>query len=196
MTGLPRRASALLAGGLLVLLSTVLAALPAQAHDRLESSSPADGAVVGVAPASVVLTFDAPVIALGSKVVVTGPDGTVVSTGEPQFLDTTVTQRLAGDPAAGQYRVEWRVTSSDGHPVSGTFAYTASAPAAGPPTPSSTSASSSAPAPSGPAAVSSPEAAPVVASSPGAPGWPLAVGAVAALVVVAAAAAVVVRRRR
>lgn len=195
------RALALLAGALLVLLP----ALPAQAHDRLEASSPADGSTVPTAPSAVVLTFNAPAIALGSKVVVTGPDGAVVSEGDAQFVDTAVTQQLAGDLPAGQYRVEWRVTSSDGHPVSGTFAYTASAPAAGSTTaspsgtPSATESSTpSAPGSATPSEAASSPAGPVAdpsSSSSGAPAWLVAGGAVVALAVVAAVAAAVLRRR-
>lgn len=196
MSRLSRRALALLAGALLVLVP----ALPAQAHDRLEASSPADGSAVQAAPTSVVLTFSAPAIALGSEVVVTGPDGRVVSVGDAQFVDSTVTQPLAGELPAGQYRVDWRVTSSDGHPVSGTFGYTASAAAAG-----------SAPAATSPSAApsSAPPSAGVPSSTPGVPsdasaaassgsgssGWGVALGAVALLAVVAAVAAVVLRRR-
>ena len=49
---------------------------------------------------------------------------------------TTVTQPLAGGLPAGAYTVEWRVTSADGHPLSGTFGFTvaqgaATQPAAG-----------------------------------------------------------------
>lgn len=192
-----RRVLALLAGALLVLLP----ALPAQAHDRLSTTAPADGATVAAAPTSVVLTFEEPAVALGSKVLVTGPGGAVVSTGDPQFVDDTVTQQLTGDLPAGTYRVEWRVTSDDGHPVSGTFTYTASGPAAAtatspstspPANPSTSPSTSDAPAPTSTPVDSSA----VSASSSGTPGWLVVVGAVVVLALLAAVAAAVLRRRR
>ena len=67
-------------------------------------------------PSSVVLTFDEPAIAIGTKLVVTGPTGPV-QTGAPQLVDNTVTQNLQPGAPAGAYTVEWRITSTDGHPI-------------------------------------------------------------------------------
>lgn len=119
-----RRAAALLAAGLLAPVLPVLTAGPAAAHDRLESTDPADGSTVDVAPDAVVLTMSSAPLALGTQVQVTGPAG-VVSTGDPQIVDETVTQPLGESRAAGRYEVQWRVTSSDGHPVSGSYTFTA-----------------------------------------------------------------------
>jgi methionine-rich copper-binding protein CopC len=96
----------------------------AQAHDSLASSSPADGATVGTAPAAVTLVFAEAPEALGTQVSVTGPDGTSATDGDPTLSDTTVTQPLADELPAGAYAVEWQVTSDDGHPVSGSFGFT------------------------------------------------------------------------
>ena len=52
----------------------------------------------------------------------TGPAGPV-SDGQPQLVDAEVRQPVRAGPA-GRYTVLWRVTSADGHPVSGTFAFT------------------------------------------------------------------------
>jgi len=123
-----RRRTAPAAGlvvGLLLALG-VVAAPAAQAHDELVSVDPADGSTVDVAPERVTLTFDEPAVALGTVIEVTGPDGSVVSTGDAQLVDSTVSQALVGDLPAGEYSVTWRVTSQDGHAVSGTFGFTAS----------------------------------------------------------------------
>ncbi|WP_432513547.1 copper resistance CopC family protein [Kineococcus sp. SYSU DK001] len=138
-----------LAGGLLTLGAPLLTATPAAAHDRLQSTDPADGAVVEVAPEQVVLTMSATPVALGTQVQVTGPDGSVVSAGDPRIVDTAITTTLTGDRPAGTYEVQWRVTSSDGHPISGGFSFTASAAAT----------------PSAPAATASPEGTPSQAPS-------------------------------
>ncbi len=117
------RAAAVLAG---VVVSFALVGGPAAAHDDLIGTDPADGATVGTAPDRVTLTFTQPALELGTQVLVTGPDGSTVSDG-PVLLDgTTVAQRLLAMRPAGAYRVDWRVTSEDGHPVSGTFTFTAS----------------------------------------------------------------------
>ena len=122
----------------------VLGAGPAAAHNTLRSTNPADGSSLDTAPASVVLTFDEPAIALGTQVVVTGPSG-AVSSGAPRLVDASVTQDLQPGAPAGRYTVEWRVTSDDGHPVTGTFAFTTRAAAAGTP-PAATPAPSAPPA--------------------------------------------------
>lgn len=126
----PAPATALVA--LLAALATTFAALlltagPAAAHNALRSSDPADGATVDTAPAQVTLTFDQSALELGTEVVVTAADGTPVSAGAAQLSGTSVVQPLAEDRPAGAYRVDWRVTSSDGHPISGSFGFTATA---------------------------------------------------------------------
>ncbi|MCC2314110.1 copper resistance CopC family protein [Cellulomonas xiejunii] len=119
-----RRSGALAA---LVLLVAVLAAPPAAAHNSLRATDPADGATVETAPAQVTLTFDQPALELGSQVVVTGPDGAVVSDGPVQLLDVSVVQPLVTTLPAGAYTVDWRVTSADGHPLTGSLTFTATA---------------------------------------------------------------------
>ena len=170
-----RRVGAALAslGGAVVLCS--LAAPTAYAHDVLIASAPANRSTVARTPEAVLLTFDQPAIAMGTQVVVNGPAGPV-SDGAPQLVDNTVTQQLVGGAPAGAYTVEWRVTSADGHPVSGTFSFTATAAGAARPE------ASSAPAPAAP-----------VTSAPGAPSW---VWLVLVIAVVATAAGAVWSRRR
>ena len=117
-------------GGLLLLAGT---ATPAAAHNSLIRTSPADGTTVPRTPSELVLTFNEPGIALGTSIVVTGPTGPV-TVGGARLVDTTVRQTLAGGAPAGRYEVVWRVTSDDGHPVTGRYAFTSSAAgAAGPP---------------------------------------------------------------
>ena len=106
----------------------------AWAHNALLGTTPSDGAQVTVAPARVVLTFNEPAINTGTKVLVTGPDGPVTE-GDPRLIDNTVQQDLKPGLPAGEYVVEWRVTSADGHPINGSFSFeatTGSATGAGP----------------------------------------------------------------
>ena len=109
----------------IVLLGLVSGATAASAHNSLASTDPADGTTVAVAPAAVTLTFDEPAQALGSQIRVTGPDGAVVSTGDVVLSGSTVAEHLVDVRPAGTYTVAWRITSTDGHPVSGSFSFTA-----------------------------------------------------------------------
>jgi methionine-rich copper-binding protein CopC len=150
----------------------------ASAHDALVATSPADGSTVGAAPGQVTLTFDQPALALGSTVLVTGPDGPVTS-GRTRVTDDRVTQAVQPGAPAGRYTVTWRVTSVDGHPVSGSFGFTATTAAPG-------TRPRAAPSTAGTTAAAPPADA-VVAW------WVWLAGAV---VVVAAAAAALTRRRQ
>ncbi|GAA2497897.1 copper resistance CopC family protein [Terrabacter carboxydivorans] len=112
-----RLASALLAFGLLVALPTT-----AFAHDVLERTDPADGTSVTKLPESVVLTFSEAPLTIGAQVVVTGPKG-AASSGAPTITGRDVTQAIAPDSPGGDYTVSYRITSDDGHPVTGTFSF-------------------------------------------------------------------------
>ena len=128
---------------LLLALGGVLAsATSAAAHDKLESSTPKRGANLATPPATVMLTFNNPVFKLGSRIRVVGPAGDV-AVGQPTFGDQVVRQPIRPDAPAGDYTVEWQVTSSDGHPIAGTFPFSvqnagAAAPTTAPATPSAT----------------------------------------------------------
>jgi methionine-rich copper-binding protein CopC len=124
------RALAVLAALLLALAALLVAAPHASAHNTLVGTDPADGATVATPPTHITLTFDQPAQALGTEIVVLGPDGATVSTGAAELVDSTVAQALAADLPAGAYTVQWRVTSADGHPLSGELAFTATAGAA------------------------------------------------------------------
>jgi copper resistance protein C len=121
----PRRGLALLATTLLSGVLVLAGASAAQAHDTLVGTDPADGSTVAEVPDHVTLTFGEPAQALGTEVVVHGPNGEALSVGPAQLAGNAVTQDVAPVRPAGVYTVEWRVTSQDGHPVSGTFTFTA-----------------------------------------------------------------------
>jgi methionine-rich copper-binding protein CopC len=122
----PRALAVVLAAAALL----VGAATAAQAHNILVGTSPVDGSTAKVVPAQVVLTFNEPAMAVGTEIIVTGPAGKVQS-GAAVLVNNTVTERLQPGSPAGQYTVVWRVTSTDGHPVSGRFSFTATSPSQG-----------------------------------------------------------------
>ncbi|MCZ2848500.1 copper resistance CopC family protein [Modestobacter sp. VKM Ac-2978] len=122
----PRPAPVLLVGLLTVLLLGI-GAPSARAHDALVSSSPSAGVAVPTAPSSVELEFSGTPLPLGTEVLVLGPDGAVASTGAAEIQDTTVVQPLTAGLPAGSYTVQWRSTSSDGHPLTGSWDFTVAA---------------------------------------------------------------------
>lgn len=143
-------------GALLATLLAMLLLVPlgtASAHDQLTGTEPADGATLEQAPEELVLTFSGEIAQVGAQVLVTGPDGEPVGDGEPRVAGTELTQALAADLPAGAYQVTWRVTSQDGHPISGTFGFEATAGAGGeePTTEAATSEETSTPETSAPA---------------------------------------------
>ena len=96
----------------------------AAAHAKLESITPADGSTMAAPPTEVVLTFNEPVGSTGAQVVVRSPSGTDVSTGELEVIDNTVTQPVGAMIEAGKYRVDARITSADGHPITVSASFT------------------------------------------------------------------------
>ncbi len=125
-----RRVLSVLASLALALGALLVAPSAALAHDELVGSQPEDGDTLEAPPEEITLTFSGAIASLGAQVVVTGPEGEVAA-GDPRVEGVEVVQAVAPDAPAGDYTVVWRVTSQDGHPISGEFDYevTAAAPA-------------------------------------------------------------------
>ena len=179
--------------GVAVLLTTCLATVGllvsgmsvAQADAELLASTPAADATLDAPPPAIELEFGEEIQALGPEVVVTADDGTTVTDGSAQVDGTTVVQPLTADLPAGDYTVDWRATSADGHPVSDRYTFTVAESTPG------VAASSSAPAQAttdvGEASATSP------ADSPSSGVW---IAVVAAGVLLAAALVAVLQLRR
>lgn len=149
-----RRAVTVLLSAVVTTFALVVVGMPAaSAHDELVGSAPAADATVPTAPGAVTLEFSGTIQSLGTQVVVTGPDGAVASEGPVEIDGSTVGQPLAADVQAGVHTVTWKATSSDGHPLSGEFAFTV-ATAAEPSTEPAPSTTPAAPT-TGPAAIPS-----------------------------------------
>ena len=103
----------------------------ASAHTSLVSTQPPDGATVDTAPTAVELVFSQSPGGVG-PITVTGPDGTVVSTGSPTQDGARVSQPLGELPGPGRYTVSYQVLASDGHRLTGTFSFTSTAAGADP----------------------------------------------------------------
>ncbi|MEV5712443.1 copper resistance CopC family protein [Amycolatopsis mediterranei] len=113
--------------------AALLGAPAADAHSVLVSSSPAADASVAAGPAEAVLEFNEPVENRFTELAVLGPDGTSHwEAGPASVVDARVSAPLRPLGPAGAYTIRYRVTSADGHPVSGTvgFRLTVAGPAA------------------------------------------------------------------
>ena len=168
-----RRAAVLAWLGLLlaaVLGNATLGAPVASAHAARVATDPADNAVVAAGPERVSATFNERLQTTFAAMTVVGPDGNVWSTGAPTVQGAVVAVGLRPLGPAGTYTVNYRVTSADGHVVSGSWSFRLTVPGTGTPGPAATGA----------------------AAGGHLPVWPFAV---ATLALVAAAAVWAVRRR-
>lgn len=113
----------------------LLTATPATAHSALISTDPADGATLTAAPASAQFVFNQDVLPSFAQVTLAGPDGAMIR------LETVIdgaTVRAAVPTSlpitAGRWALAYRITSKDGHPITGTtsFTLTSQADSAGP----------------------------------------------------------------
>jgi copper resistance protein C len=121
---------------LAALLSTAtLTAQVAWAHATRVSAEPADGAVVATGPDRVSATFNERLQTTFAAMTVVGPDGNVWSTGDTTVQGAVVGIALRPLGPIGTYTVNYRVTSADGHVVSGSWSFRLSVAGTGTPGP-------------------------------------------------------------
>jgi methionine-rich copper-binding protein CopC len=97
---------------------------PAAAHARLTGATPAPDTTVG-ATRTVSLTFSERSVPAFSGFDVINDAGEKVAVEVAFGTDgKTMTGTLARPLATGTYRVDWRIASSDGHRMTGTYAFT------------------------------------------------------------------------
>ena len=108
------------------LLLAVMLALPApaQAHDTLLSTDPEDGATLETSPEDITFTFSADILEVSPLVRITDEDGTELAEIVPTIDGPTATATLPEPLPAGTHSIQWRVVSSDGHPIEGTLTLT------------------------------------------------------------------------
>lgn len=102
------------------------AASPALAHDELISTTLTEDA--NGSYSEVVLEFSNEIMNIGTEIIVQAADGSDLTDGDPVISGHQVTQPLRTPTPDGWANVAWRVVSSDGHPIEGSFAF---APGAG-----------------------------------------------------------------
>lgn len=151
---------------LLALLLAVLAlagAGTASAHATLISSDPAPGAQLATPPTQVSATFSEDLQTAFAAMTVVGPDGNLWSVGEVRVQGPVAEVDVRPLGPAGTYTANYRVTSADGHVITGSWSFDLTVAETGTP---------------GPAAAAAPAAAPAAATDGGLPVWPFVVGAV------------------
>lgn len=183
MTVLVSRVLRALALCVLTAVALTLGGAPAFAHAELESSDPAENASLATAPSSASLTFSEAVAPNLATIAVTGPGGTHYESGPATGSGPTLRVPVRPLGPAGGYTITYRVTSDDGHPITGVVAFTLTKPGPG----------AAAAAPAAPSGQPAPAPAAATTEDDGAPVWPWIAGAV---VVVLAGAALALRRNR
>ena len=131
----------------LTLLAVLLAVLAlagaptASAHAvRLATDPPAD-AVMATGPAKVSATLNETLQTTFDAMTVVGPDGNLWSTGEPRVHGAIIEIDVMPLGPVGTYTANYRVTSADGHVVTGAWSFHLTVAGTGRPGPSAASVS-------------------------------------------------------
>lgn len=177
----------------------------ALAHAGVTGSNPLEGEMLTTAPQHVDVEFSERLINAGAALVVTGPDGSIISEAKPTIQGRTMSTRISGELGPGEYSVAYRVVSEDGHAVKGTYAFfiengtpvpqpnESEAAQSQPPQSPNSQPQPTEPKSTGPQPSASVIAAPTDSDSSGSPWVLIAIGAVAAVAIVVGIA--FVRRR-
>ncbi|MCU1640982.1 MAG: hypothetical protein JWN03_1257 [Nocardia sp.] len=138
-----RKLLAGLVAGLLVTGFALLGSGVASAHSVPIGSSPENGAHIDTSPATASVTFNEALQTSYPSMTVTGPDGNLWSKGQPKVDGQTISIEVGELGPVGDYKIAYRVTSADGHPVSGTRTFTLTKAGTGTPGPKADSAAKS-----------------------------------------------------
>ncbi|MDO5053016.1 MAG: copper resistance protein CopC [Pseudoclavibacter sp.] len=123
---------------LLVALAALLAlcllgvgAGAARAHDQLLSSSPAEGERLERAPRFAELEFSGQISPVGVEFALRDGSGALLDLPTTPRVDGRIAKQELPELTGGDYTLDWRVVSEDGHPISGTIAFAVGDEAAG-----------------------------------------------------------------
>ena len=109
--------------GLLLSVAAMAGAPVASAHATRIASDPVDHAHLTASPSRVSATFDETLQQSFAAMTVVGPDGNQWSTGDVQVTGAIIGVGVRPLGPAGTYTVNYRVTSADGHVVSGSWSF-------------------------------------------------------------------------
>jgi methionine-rich copper-binding protein CopC len=118
-----------------VACGVTLTAGGASAHAARVSVDPAENAALSAGPARVRATFNEDLQTTFAAMTVVGPDGNLWTSGQPQVQGPVVSVGVRPLGPTGSYTVNYRVTSADGHVVSGSWSFRLTATGTGTPGP-------------------------------------------------------------
>ncbi len=130
-----RLAGTALVAALLAVLA-LTGAGTASAHAARVSTDPAPDAELSQGPGRVSATFNEQLQTSFAAMTVVGPDGNLWSTGPAEVRGAVASVALRPLGPAGTYTANYRVTSADGHVVSGSWSFRLTSAGTGTPGPS------------------------------------------------------------
>lgn len=138
-----RRVLAAVLAGFALAAVSLAAAGTASAHATRIATDPAEHAALTASPQRVSATFNEALQQTFADMTVVGPDGNLWSTGDAQVQGAIIGIAVRPLGPAGTYTVNYRVTSADGHVVSGSWSFELTVAGSGTPGPAAGSASGS-----------------------------------------------------
>ncbi len=108
----------------LTLLASLAIGPAALGHDDVIDQQPVPGSEVEAGVIDINLDFSNELLDLGSgaEIIVTSPDGSIAGTSCAVLVGTLASAKTELDQP-GSYTVAWRVVSSDGHPIEGSYSF-------------------------------------------------------------------------
>jgi methionine-rich copper-binding protein CopC len=121
--------------------AAVAGAGAASAHATRLATDPVENTELTMAPQKVSAMFNEALQPSFAAMTVVGPDGNLWSTGDPKVDGAVVSVGVRPLGPSGTYTVNYRVTSADGHVVSGSWSFKLTVPGTGTPGPSASATS-------------------------------------------------------
>jgi methionine-rich copper-binding protein CopC len=118
------------------MVTAVTGAGAASAHATRVATDPVENSELSQAPQKVSATFNETLQPQFAAMTVVGPDGNLWSAGDPQVAGAVVSVGVQPLGPSGTYTVNYRVTSADGHVVSGSWSFRLTVASTGTPGPS------------------------------------------------------------
>ncbi|MED5816442.1 copper resistance CopC family protein [Mycolicibacterium sp. 050232] len=109
--------------GLILAASALVGAPAASAHAVRIAADPAEHAALTTSPPQVSATFNEALQPAFANMTVVGPDHNLWSEGDPKVAGAVLSVGVRPLGPAGTYTVNYRVTSADGHVVSGSWSF-------------------------------------------------------------------------
>ncbi|OMC27743.1 copper resistance protein CopC [Mycobacterium sp. GA-1841] len=109
--------------GLFLAASALFAAPAASAHAARIAADPAEQSSLSSSPQRVSATFNEALQPAFASMTVVGPDHNLWSDGDPKVAGAVISVGVRPLGPTGTYTVNYRVTSADGHVVSGSWSF-------------------------------------------------------------------------